>query len=83
MALGTEKHGRPLSPISRRAFLAAGPVAVGAGLAVGAGVAGCGGGYGYTYADYADYADASCGYCNTGGTNYYHCDGLYCNYFNA
>lgn len=59
---------RPLSPVSRRAFLLAGPVAASAAL-----LPGCGSS---TFDEYAD-----CIYCDAPGQDYQECDSDYCDHF--
>lgn len=71
----SEQDKKNLSPIARRAFFKKVGGAAVAGVVAGVGInalTGC------IYSDYSD----SCGYCNGGGRNYYHCDGSYCNYIN-
>lgn len=58
---------RPLSPVSRRAFLLAGPAVAGAALLPGCGSSG------------SDYAD--CVYCDASGQDYQECDTAYCDYW--
>ncbi len=64
---------RQLNSVSRRAFFRDGiRAALGLGAIAGlvASSAGC------------DYDDGVCGYCDGCSRNYYHCDGMYCDYLN-
>ncbi len=89
-----KEEPRPLSPISRRAlFRKMAKITLGVGVAVLGGgallnVAACGDNYSDSYSEssYSEsrYSESSytdnCGYCNSCGRNYTHCDGMYCNY---
>jgi hypothetical protein len=75
---------KPLSPVSRRAFLLGMPAAAGVAL-----IACGGGGYANAYVDgyinysnYGNYANAGACYCNGLDQNYEEVCGVYCNYFN-